>query len=351
MHALEGVLLVDFGQYLAGPFGPMIIGDLGAEVIKVEPVTGDGMRLGGQAVLRAAQRGKRDIAPRPEDRARATRSRSSSCERADIVHHNMTAGRREAARDRVRRLQARQPRRRVLQHLGVRPRRPARALRRARPALPGGGRPRVRGGSGARRQQAALHPLRDDRHGQRDAVGGRVPRRAVPPAPDRRGPGAVDVAARRRRDARRPTRCSSTATPFLVHASTPTSRASTRATGCTERSTTTGSRSPRSEAEQFAGLCAALGLPELVDDARASRIGRPARAPPPARGTASRRVFATRTAIVWSRLLDDEGVPNEIPRDMNAGEACPVRRRPRTARSRRRVRPPDRRPHAAVRRS
>ena len=24
MHALEGVLLVDFGQYLAGPFGPMV---------------------------------------------------------------------------------------------------------------------------------------------------------------------------------------------------------------------------------------------------------------------------------------------------------------------------------------
>ena len=34
--ALEGVRLIDFGQYLAGPFGPMIIGDLGADVIKVE---------------------------------------------------------------------------------------------------------------------------------------------------------------------------------------------------------------------------------------------------------------------------------------------------------------------------
>src|SRR6476660_4998789 len=43
--ALEGVRLIDFGQYLAGPFGPMVIGDLGAEVIKVEPVTGDSMRM------------------------------------------------------------------------------------------------------------------------------------------------------------------------------------------------------------------------------------------------------------------------------------------------------------------
>jgi crotonobetainyl-CoA:carnitine CoA-transferase CaiB-like acyl-CoA transferase len=60
MHALEGVLLLDFGQYLAGPFGPMIIGDLGADVIKVEPVAGDGMRIGKPFV--GCQRGKRDIA-------------------------------------------------------------------------------------------------------------------------------------------------------------------------------------------------------------------------------------------------------------------------------------------------
>jgi crotonobetainyl-CoA:carnitine CoA-transferase CaiB-like acyl-CoA transferase len=90
MHALEGVLLVDFGQYLAGPFGPMVIGDLGAEVIKVEPVTGDGMRLAGKPFF-GCQRGKRDIAldlksPRGLDIA------MELVERADIVHHNMTAG-------------------------------------------------------------------------------------------------------------------------------------------------------------------------------------------------------------------------------------------------------------------
>ena len=44
MNALEGVTLIDFGQYLAGPFGPMVIGDLGADVIKVEPVTGEWQR-------------------------------------------------------------------------------------------------------------------------------------------------------------------------------------------------------------------------------------------------------------------------------------------------------------------
>ena len=59
--ALEGVPLIDFGQYLAGPFGPMIIGDLGADVIKVEPVTGDGMRMATKPFF-GCQRGKRDIA-------------------------------------------------------------------------------------------------------------------------------------------------------------------------------------------------------------------------------------------------------------------------------------------------
>ena len=33
MHALEGVRLIDFGQYLAGPFGPMLLGDLGANAM------------------------------------------------------------------------------------------------------------------------------------------------------------------------------------------------------------------------------------------------------------------------------------------------------------------------------
>ena len=75
--------LVDFGQYLAGPFGPMIIGDLGADVIKVEPVTGDGMRFAHQPFI-GCQRGKRDIAldlktrARPRDRARSSSSAPTS---------------------------------------------------------------------------------------------------------------------------------------------------------------------------------------------------------------------------------------------------------------------------------
>jgi len=88
--ALEGVRLLDFGQYLAGPFGPMILGDLGAEVIKIEPVTGDGMRLATKPFF-GCQRGKRDIALNVKD-PRGLAIALELVGTADVVHHNMTAG-------------------------------------------------------------------------------------------------------------------------------------------------------------------------------------------------------------------------------------------------------------------
>jgi crotonobetainyl-CoA:carnitine CoA-transferase CaiB-like acyl-CoA transferase len=87
---LAGLRLIDFGQYLAGPFGPMILGDLGMDVIKVEPVTGDGMRMAGKPFF-GCQRGKRDIAlnvKTPEGHELAM----ELVRRADVVHHNMTKG-------------------------------------------------------------------------------------------------------------------------------------------------------------------------------------------------------------------------------------------------------------------
>jgi crotonobetainyl-CoA:carnitine CoA-transferase CaiB-like acyl-CoA transferase len=44
---LVGVKVVDFCNFIAGAYGAMLLGDLGAEVIKVEPLTGDPARAWG----------------------------------------------------------------------------------------------------------------------------------------------------------------------------------------------------------------------------------------------------------------------------------------------------------------
>ena len=70
--ALDGVRVVDFSQVMAGPFCTMLLGDLGADVIKVEPPAGDLSRSMGGDRLRlrgndhapflALNRNKRSIA-------------------------------------------------------------------------------------------------------------------------------------------------------------------------------------------------------------------------------------------------------------------------------------------------
>jgi crotonobetainyl-CoA:carnitine CoA-transferase CaiB-like acyl-CoA transferase len=87
---LDGLRLLDFGQYLAGPFGPMILSDLGMDVIKVEPVTGDGMRMAGKPFV-GCSRGKRDIALNIKTPA-GLEIAMELVRRADAVHHNMTKG-------------------------------------------------------------------------------------------------------------------------------------------------------------------------------------------------------------------------------------------------------------------
>jgi crotonobetainyl-CoA:carnitine CoA-transferase CaiB-like acyl-CoA transferase len=88
---LEGIRVIDFGQYPAGPFGPMVLADLGADVIKVEPTRGDGMRGGFIGPFMGCQRGKRDIAidlKQPD----GVRLALELVATADMVHHNMTLG-------------------------------------------------------------------------------------------------------------------------------------------------------------------------------------------------------------------------------------------------------------------
>jgi len=41
---LSGIRVLDLCGYLAGPYGCTLLGDLGADVVKVEPPGGDAMR-------------------------------------------------------------------------------------------------------------------------------------------------------------------------------------------------------------------------------------------------------------------------------------------------------------------
>jgi crotonobetainyl-CoA:carnitine CoA-transferase CaiB-like acyl-CoA transferase len=90
MGPLSGVVVLDLGQYLAGPFGAMLLADLGAEVIKVEPVRGDGMRMAGMPFV-GCQRGKLDIAVDVKA-LEGLEVVLRLAEIADAVHHNMTKG-------------------------------------------------------------------------------------------------------------------------------------------------------------------------------------------------------------------------------------------------------------------
>ena len=61
LSTLEGVTVLDFGLYFAGPYASRLLADLGAEVIKLEPLDGDTLRPTTKP-FNAAQRGKRSIA-------------------------------------------------------------------------------------------------------------------------------------------------------------------------------------------------------------------------------------------------------------------------------------------------
>ena len=83
---LQGLKVLDLGQFLAGPLAPMMLGDLGAEVIKLETTRGEPLRYAEWA-FNACQRGKRAIAldlKQPE----ARQILSDLIGWADVVHHN-----------------------------------------------------------------------------------------------------------------------------------------------------------------------------------------------------------------------------------------------------------------------
>ena len=183
-----------------GRMAPCCLADLGAEVIKVEPVRGDGMRMAGMAFV-GCQRGKLDIAvdvKAPEGLEVVMRL----AEIADVVHHNMTKG--TAARLGIdyESLKARNP---DLVHCNTY------AYGAEGPLSEFGGLDPLyqaacgieyEAGPVARGQPAPVSALRDDRHCQRHGVGRRRAGRPVPPTSYRRGSGPLDVAPQRRRGVR-----------------------------------------------------------------------------------------------------------------------------------------------------
>ena len=85
---LDGIRVIDFGQYLAGPLAALLLADQGAEVIRVDPPGGPRWRHPANAVL---QRGKRSIVldlKSPNDLAIARNLVAS----ADVVIENFRPG-------------------------------------------------------------------------------------------------------------------------------------------------------------------------------------------------------------------------------------------------------------------
>ena len=113
---LDGVDVIDFGGWIAGPFSPRILADLGARVIKVQELEQAG---GGRSL--PVNRGKEGIALD----LKTDGGRSAAYElvkNAAVVHHNLRA-RAPPARDRLRGTAGHQPESDLLELVGVRQRR------------------------------------------------------------------------------------------------------------------------------------------------------------------------------------------------------------------------------------
>jgi crotonobetainyl-CoA:carnitine CoA-transferase CaiB-like acyl-CoA transferase len=87
---LDGVRIVDFGAYIAGPYTSRLLADLGADVIKVEPVYGDPVR-GVERCFYTANANKRALAMDLKDPELA-KAIERLLQRADVVTHNQRPG-------------------------------------------------------------------------------------------------------------------------------------------------------------------------------------------------------------------------------------------------------------------
>jgi crotonobetainyl-CoA:carnitine CoA-transferase CaiB-like acyl-CoA transferase len=94
--ALEGITILEFASYVSGPYAGMLLGDLGAEVIKIEdPKTGDSFRGWGaadySATFGSVNRNKKSVILdlKSEDGLKAARVLAAE---ADVVIENFRPG-------------------------------------------------------------------------------------------------------------------------------------------------------------------------------------------------------------------------------------------------------------------
>ena len=97
---LEGILIADFTQLAQGPFATMILGDMGAEIVKIEPPGGDWMRnfalggiyAGGETIsYMCFNRNKRSIGIDLKSKE-GLELVKRLCDKADVVIENFRPG-------------------------------------------------------------------------------------------------------------------------------------------------------------------------------------------------------------------------------------------------------------------
>ena len=100
---LAGIVVIELGHSVAAPYAGQVLGDLGAEVVKVEKPAGDDARKwgppfldGASATFQALNRNKRSVVCELRDEAQRARLVELVVERADVVLQNLRPGQADA---------------------------------------------------------------------------------------------------------------------------------------------------------------------------------------------------------------------------------------------------------------
>ena len=93
---LEGIVVVELGHSVAAPAAGQILGDLGAEVVKIEKAKGDDARTwgppfldGDSATFHALNRTKRSVVCELRDEAQRAKLIDYIVAKADVVLQNL----------------------------------------------------------------------------------------------------------------------------------------------------------------------------------------------------------------------------------------------------------------------